>query len=165
MGLRGEYVTLGDLDDDFARHWSKQGRQSDEPARIRLEDAIYADREAFLGRLTAVLTGGLALDPFGQHSDLYTKEPALVDPERYRKLAETIDDYRRDRKQLETQLDSVKDDRDHWRQEANQKREEIRREIITTHGKLAESGFGPQRSRQEPRQSEGERFMQDGGAD
>ena len=162
-GLSGTRLTLGDLADDWQRQWSKQGRDASDPARIRIEDALYADRDTFIGSVTGVLTDGLVYDEFGTESDLVTKEPKIVDPERYRDLATSLSDLQRRKTQLETELDNVKDDRDTWRDRAQQREEEIRKRIVKTHSELAEAGMKPRGTAAQPTQSPGERAMANGG--
>jgi len=161
MGLKGEKLTLGDLADDWQRQWAKQGRESTDQARIRIEEALYDDRNTFVGRITAVLTDGLDHDQFGQESDLVTKEPDIVDPERYRDLATSLSDLRTRLDQTETELDNVREDRDMWRERAKQREDEVRRRIVKTHSELAEAGMTP-RGQRSPDQLPGEQLMNGG---
>lgn len=163
MGLSGQQLTLGELADDWQRQWSKQGREADDPVRIRVEDALYADRDTFIGRITGVLTDGLEVDEFGTESDLVTKEPVIVDPERYRDLATSLSDLQRQLNQTETELDNVKEDRDEWRKRARQQEAEVRERIVETHSDLAEAGMTPRAAPAQPQQSPGEQMMQNGG--
>ena len=163
-GLSGRPLTLSDLADDWQRQWSKQGREADDQARIRIEDALHSDRETFIGRITGVLCDGLVLDEFGAESDVVTKPPKIVDPERYRDLAESLADLKRSLQQTETELDNVKDDRDKWQTRAKQNEREIRQRIVKTHSDLAEAGMVP-RGQARPQQSAGERAMTNGGSD
>lgn len=150
MGLRGQKLTLGDLGNDFARNFAKQGRDADEPASIRIEDGLYAKRDTFLGSVAGVLTGGLEVDEFGRESDLYTTPPSTVDEDRYRKLRNTLERVTDQNTELQNKLEAVSEQRDYWKQEAKKEREEIRKEIIDTHGELAEAGFTP---RSQPQQN------------
>lgn len=159
MGLSGHPLTLADLSDDWQRQWSKQGREADDAVRIRVEDALYADRQTFVGRITGVLCDGLVLDEFGAESDVVTEPPKIVDPGRYRDLAEKLSDLQRSLNQTETELDNVREDRDAWRERAKQNEREIRNRIVKTHSKLAEAGMKPRGGTRQPAQSPGERAM------
>lgn len=143
IGLRGRNLTLGDLGDDFARTFAKQGRQAEDDASIRLEDALSVRRDTFLGTVCGVLTGGLELDEFARESDLYTTPPDLVDQERYRDLSHSLEKVHEQNQQLEGQIDVMKEQRGHWKQQAKKGRDEYIEEFVEEHGELAESGFGP----------------------
>lgn len=147
VGLRGEPLTLGDLGDDFARSFAKRGRGADAQATIRLEDALYANRETFLGTVSCALTGGLEVDEFGRESDLYTAPPDVVDAERYKKLSNTLEQMKDKNNELETRLDAKKEDVQYWKNQAQANRDEVISEFVENHGQLAESGFKPQAGR------------------
>lgn len=162
-GLSGVPLTLSDMADDWQRQWAKQDREASDNARIRLEDALYGDRETFIGRVTVVLTDGLILDETGKESDMYTKEPKIVDPDRYRDLAVALTDLRQRLDDRETELDQAKEEKQKWRQKALEKEERIAQRIVDRHGQLAESGMVP-RSQAQPQQSAGEQAMTNGSA-
>jgi len=90
---RTRKLTLGDLGGDLARAEQKAGRDEDDPIRIRLEDAITGDLATDLGTVAASLTGGLAIDPYGRESDLYTTPPDIADEERYAQLRDQLEYY------------------------------------------------------------------------
>ena len=165
MGLSGHPLKLADLADDWQRQWSKQGREADDPVRIRVEDALMADRQTFVGRITGVLCGGLGLDEFGTESDVVTTPPDIVDPDRYHDLAEKLADLQRSLAQTKTELDNVQEDRDAWRERAKQNEREIRRRIVKTHSELAEAGMKPRGGARQQAQSPGKRAMTNGGTD
>ena len=60
-GMRGRRLTLADLSDDFAEDFAKQGRDPDDPVKIRLEDSMYAVVDKALGDVAVCLTSGLQI--------------------------------------------------------------------------------------------------------
>jgi hypothetical protein len=93
LGFRARQLQLGELGSSTARTLAKQGRDMDSGARIRVDDAIAASRETAFGTVTAVMTAGLSVDPFGQHSDVYTEPPNTVDKQQYKQLRDRLEDY------------------------------------------------------------------------
>lgn len=158
LGLKGAPLTLGDLGDDFARNFAKAGRDPSSQATLRVEDSLHSSVDTFLGSVTCALTGGLELDEYGRESDLYTTPPDVADNETYKKLTTTLEQMRDKNSELKDRIDGIKEDRDEWKDMALKKREEIKQEMVDTHGELAEAGFAP---RPQPVERGGSDIMDD----
>jgi len=143
FGLRARKLTLGDLADDFARSFAKQGRSASDPAKIRVEDGLYGTAETATGRVISVVTSGLEVDGFGRESDLYTQPPDLADREKYRRLSRSMEKVHERNSELQDRIETLEEDRDKWKDEAKKDRKEIIDELTDTHGELAEAGFQP----------------------
>ena len=147
LGLRGRNLTLGDLGNDFAQNFAKMGRDAGDDAKVRLEDALYVEQKTFFGTVCGVLTSGLELDEFGRESDVYTAPPDLVDQERYKRLSKRVDEDHDHNAELQGRLDAAQERIDHWREEAQQTREEYKQELVDTHTELSQAGFTPRGGR------------------
>ena len=79
-GMRAKRLTLADLDESFTKTWAKEGRDPDDPVRIRIEDAIGGQADTATGPVGVVLTRGLEVDDYGRESDLYTTAPSVAAP-------------------------------------------------------------------------------------
>ncbi|MCL9818335.1 hypothetical protein [Natronocalculus amylovorans] len=140
FGLRGRRLTLGDLSDDMAEDFAKQGRQPDDPAKIRLEDSMYAVKETALGDVAVSLTSGLQIDGYGRESDLYTSPPDIADEESYKQLAVTLEKVVDEVQHLRDEVQARTRQRNKWKAEAEKERQEIRDEVMNIIEKTGEAG-------------------------
>lgn len=116
LGFRSRQLTLGELGQSVARTFAKRGRSMDSGARVRVNDAIAARRQTAFGTIVGVMTDGLAVDEFGQHSDVYTQPPETVDQEQYQRLRsqleqfaeQTVPKLRTDKQMLQQQVDDLR---------------------------------------------------------
>lgn len=145
-GLRRNEMTLADLGRRFPHLLSKQAREADSPARIRLTDGLYSESDTWIGREGVVHTSGLKMDPFGKHTDVYAAPPNTVDHEEFRGLTEEVEKVHDRNEFLEDRVDEIKTDRDELQTELREKRGKIRQELKETM-QIARDIQQPRRSR------------------
>lgn len=139
LGLRGRELQLDDLPAHVVQNYNKLPRkmgEGDEPAKIRVEDALAQTVEAAYGRFVLVLTDGLEYDPFARGSDIYTTPPETVDPETYDELRVTMEETNRENRRLRSENDELEDERDRYKRQSDKRREEIIREFVQNHSEL-----------------------------
>jgi hypothetical protein len=93
LGFQSRPLQLRELGEQVAHTFAKTGRDADDPARVRLDDAVVRDADTFVGTIVAVHTDGFKPDPWGQHSDAYAQPPALADADGYRQLRQQLEQY------------------------------------------------------------------------
>lgn len=142
FGLRGRQLKLGEFDAGFAKSFAKQGRDADDPARIRVEDGLAHSKQTAIGTVIGVLTGGLEFDEYGRESDLYTRPPELADEETYRRLTRRLESVSSKVVDLRERVDAVEEERDYWKQKALQDQRSIKQEFKKDHADLLEAGTG-----------------------
>lgn len=113
LGFKARQLKLGELGSSIARTLAKQGRDMESGARIRVDDAVMASRDTAYGTVTAVMTAGLEIDPFGQHSDVYTAPPNTVNAEQYKQLRDRLRDY------VEDELPRLQSENSYLKQQKN----------------------------------------------
>jgi hypothetical protein len=140
FGMRGRRLTLADLSDDFAEDFAKQGRDPDDPAKIRLEDSMYGVVDKALGNVAVALSSGLKVDGFGRHSDLYAAPPSLADEDSYKELTKKMEQVVKENKHLEEQMQLIEQQRDKLQTQVNDAREEGEDNVLNIIEKTAEAG-------------------------
>lgn len=93
LGFRSRQLQVGELGQDIAQTYAKNGRDMESPARIRVEDALAREQDTAYGRVIGVMSDGFEVDPWGQHSDVYTEPPDTVDQEMYAQLRDRLEQY------------------------------------------------------------------------
>jgi len=139
-GMRGRRLTLADLSDDFAEDFAKQGRDPDDPVKIRLEDSMYAVVDKALGDVAVCLTSGLRIDGYGRHSDLYTAPPDLADEDAYKSLGKKVEQVVEQNKELSEQVELIKQQRDDLRSKVKDAEERGREDTLKIIERTREAG-------------------------
>lgn len=93
FGHKSRPLYLRELGERVARAQANQGRDPEDPVRIRVDDARVEVKDTAYGTVVGVMTDGLAVDQFGRYSDVYCEPPSQVSEENYRQLRDQLDQY------------------------------------------------------------------------
>ncbi len=121
LGFKSEHLQLRELGEGVARGHAKRGRDPEDPARIRLDDARVEQADTAYGNFIAADCDGFGYDSFGKHSDAYLMPPSQVSEENYKQLHDQLQIYNdHEIPMLEKQLEAVRQERDMLRGELKQ---------------------------------------------
>lgn len=116
LGFKSRHLYLRELGEGVARSHAKRGRDPEDPARIRLDDARTESADTSYGHFIAADTDGFGHDSFGQHSDAYLTPPSQVSEENYQQLHDQLLMYvDQEIPSLEKKLEAVEQERDELR--------------------------------------------------
>lgn len=153
-GLQSRHYTLGEMSDEFARHFSKQSREADDPIRMGLPPG--ADEKAldtWFGHVIPVVTDGLQPNSTSGTIDVDILPSARGHEETLEDLIERLKTKDRRVSELEDELADIREERNKYRQEAKKTRSEVRTEVKNEYGQLLDKVTVGTRAHQQPAQN------------